>query len=167
MCHVPVGERLGPAMLLSLCVGLVVAMVTVPFAAVHSDDYLWVFVLVPLIAACFQFESLFAAGNSLRLEAGRDQRNKDENPQVIIGVHRRNGTVTWRRPGRAQRSSMARTEALADGDVAHWPARRVHLREDGQTEPGMYLPSCPMSRSGRRPRGGAESRARPAAPARP
>jgi hypothetical protein len=41
------------AMLLSLCVGLVVAMVTVPFAAVHSDDYLWVFVLVPLIAACF------------------------------------------------------------------------------------------------------------------
>jgi hypothetical protein len=41
------------AMLLSLCVGLVVAMVTVPFAAVHSDEYLWVFVLVPLIAACF------------------------------------------------------------------------------------------------------------------
>ena len=41
------------SMLLSLFVGLVIAMVTVPFAAVHSDDYLWVFVLLPVIAVCF------------------------------------------------------------------------------------------------------------------
>jgi hypothetical protein len=40
-------------MLLSLCVGLVIAMVTVPFAAVHSDDYLWVFAFIPVIAVCF------------------------------------------------------------------------------------------------------------------
>ncbi|MGH3279346.1 MAG: UPF0104 family protein, partial [Trebonia sp.] len=41
------------SMLLSLCVGLVIAIVTVPFAAVHSHDYLWVFVLLPVIAVCF------------------------------------------------------------------------------------------------------------------
>jgi hypothetical protein len=41
------------SMLLSLCVGLVVAMVTVPFAAVHSHDYLWIFVFVPVLAVCF------------------------------------------------------------------------------------------------------------------
>jgi len=53
------------AMLLSLCVGLIVAMVTVPFAAVHSDDYLWVFVLVPLIAACFHPKALNPLLNKL------------------------------------------------------------------------------------------------------
>lgn len=43
------------AMLLSLCIGLVVAIVTIPFGAVgsHSADYLWVFLLLPVIAACF------------------------------------------------------------------------------------------------------------------
>ena len=40
------------SMLLSLCVGLVIAMVTVPFAAVHSHDYLWVFLFLPLLAVC-------------------------------------------------------------------------------------------------------------------
>lgn len=43
------------AMLLSVCVGLVIAMVTVPFGAVgsHSHDYLWVFLFLPVILACF------------------------------------------------------------------------------------------------------------------
>ncbi len=40
------------SMLLSLCVGLLIAMVTVPFAARHSHDYLWIFVLLPVLAAC-------------------------------------------------------------------------------------------------------------------
>ena len=38
-------------MVLSLLTGLVTAMVTLPFAE-HSADYLWVFLLVPLIVVC-------------------------------------------------------------------------------------------------------------------
>jgi glycosyltransferase 2 family protein len=43
------------AMLLSVSVGLVIAMVTVPFGAAgkHSRDYLWVFLILPFILACF------------------------------------------------------------------------------------------------------------------
>jgi hypothetical protein len=41
------------AMLMSLVVGLVIAVVTIPFAAVRSDDYLWVFLLLPFCLAFF------------------------------------------------------------------------------------------------------------------
>jgi hypothetical protein len=41
------------AMLMSLVVGLVVAVVTIPFAAVRSTDYLWVFLLLPFCLAFF------------------------------------------------------------------------------------------------------------------
>ncbi len=41
------------AMLMSLVVGLVIAVVTIPFAAVRSGDYLWVFVLLPFCLAFF------------------------------------------------------------------------------------------------------------------
>lgn len=41
------------AMLMSLVVGLVIAVVTIPFAAVRSGDYLWVFLLLPFALAFF------------------------------------------------------------------------------------------------------------------
>jgi hypothetical protein len=71
------------AMLLSLCVGLVVAMVTVPFAAVHSDDYLWVFVLVPLIAACFHPKVLNPLLNKLFKLAKRPALDTPINGRVL------------------------------------------------------------------------------------
>jgi hypothetical protein len=40
-------------MLMSLVVGLVIAVVTIPFAAVRSNDYLWVFLLLPFALAFF------------------------------------------------------------------------------------------------------------------
>lgn len=39
------------AMLVSLVAGLITALVTLPFAQ-HSADYLWVFLIVPVIVAC-------------------------------------------------------------------------------------------------------------------
>jgi glycosyltransferase 2 family protein len=60
------------SMMLSLCVGLVIAMVTVPFAAVHSDDYLWVFVLLPVIAVCFHPKVLNPLLNKLFKLARRE-----------------------------------------------------------------------------------------------
>jgi len=71
------------AMLLSLCVGLVVAMVTVPFAAVHSGDYLWVFVLVPLIAACFHPKVLNPLLNKLFKLAKRPALDTPINGRVL------------------------------------------------------------------------------------
>jgi glycosyltransferase 2 family protein len=71
------------AMLLSLCVGLVVAMVTVPFAAVHSNDYLWVFVLVPLIAACFHPKVLNPLLNKLFKLAKRPALDTPINGRVL------------------------------------------------------------------------------------
>ncbi|MGH3266002.1 MAG: lysylphosphatidylglycerol synthase domain-containing protein, partial [Trebonia sp.] len=40
------------AMLMSLIVGLLVAMVTLPFTR-RSNDYLWIFIFLPVVGACF------------------------------------------------------------------------------------------------------------------
>jgi len=45
-------------MLMSLAVGLVIAVVTIPFAAVRSSDYLWVFLLLPFALAFFHPKAL-------------------------------------------------------------------------------------------------------------
>jgi hypothetical protein len=52
------------AMLLSLCAGLVVALVTLPFAG-DSHGYLWVFIFLPFVAACFYPKLLNPALNKL------------------------------------------------------------------------------------------------------
>jgi hypothetical protein len=43
------------AMLLSVAVGMIIAIVTIPFGAVgsHAHHYLWVFLFLPVILACF------------------------------------------------------------------------------------------------------------------
>jgi glycosyltransferase 2 family protein len=74
------------SMLLSLCVGLVIAMVTVPFAAVHSDDYLWVFVLLPVVAVCCYPKVLNPLLNKLFKLAKRPPLDTPITGRVLAGA---------------------------------------------------------------------------------
>jgi glycosyltransferase 2 family protein len=73
------------AMLLSVAVGLIIAIVTVPFGAVgsHSHDYVWVFLLLPVILACFYPKFLNPLLNRLFKLAKRPPLDTPISPRTI------------------------------------------------------------------------------------
>lgn len=70
------------AMLMSLIVGLLVAMVTLPFTQ-QSGDYLWVFILLPVVGACFHPKLLNPLLNKLFKLARREPLDTPVTGRVI------------------------------------------------------------------------------------
>ena len=128
------------SMMLSLCVGLVIAMVTVPFAAVHSDDYLWVFILVPVIAVCFHPKVLNPLLNKLLKLARRAPLETPVTGRVLARALAWQFTASDELRKKLERAQDLMRHANAEGDLASsssapWISSSRSSRDSGSGGP--------------------------------